>query len=172
MRALLGLCVAVAAVLGASQPASAAFSFILTPAVSSLTPGGPSQLLTVTAVDTNAGGFGTQFFLSSVSNVTGGNPNITFTTLSPFVANTTVYTATASGNVIGTITASATGPSGLTTIAFSGTIGNNNGGFAPGTTFTSNTATLTAVPEPTSMALVGIAGLGYVFYRKRRAAKA
>ena len=172
MRAILGLCVAVAALLGTGQQASAAFSFILSPSASSLIPAGPSQVLTVTAFDNTAGAFGSQFFMSAVANITGGNPNITFSGFSPFVANTTVYTATTGGNAIGTITATASGPSGLTTLAFLGTIGANNGGVVVGTQVLSNTATLTAVPEPTSLALVGIGGLGYFFYRKRRAVKA
>ena len=94
MRAILGLCVGVAALFGTSQQASAAFSFILSPSSSSLIPGGPSQVLTVTAFDNTAGIFGNQFVMSAVANITGGNPNITFSGFTPFVANTTVYTVT------------------------------------------------------------------------------
>ena len=176
MRAILVSCIGLIAVLGASQQASAAFSFILSPTSGSISPVTGNVVLTVSARDTNAGLFGTQFQLGSILNVTGGSGNITFSNLTPFVANTTVYTATnaAGGNAIGTITATAVAPGGVSTLAFRGTLGANNidGGLVVGTTSTSNTATISAVPEPTSLALVGIGGLGYVFYRKRRASKA
>lgn len=171
MRTILGLCVAIAAVLGVSQDASAAFSFRLAPASANAIIGGPSQTLSVFAESDTGPAV---FTLSAPTVVTvTPNPNITF---GSFVANPggPQYLANAAGTLIGTISYSASpaAVNGSTaTVRFSGFATYDFGApFASGT-FQSGTATITAVPEPSSFALLGLSGLGYVIYRKRRAAK-
>ncbi len=177
MRTLSLFLLVPALLMAASSTASAAFSFQLVPASSNVLIGG-SQILTVIATDTTAGGFGTNFTMSSVTTPPSGSGNITFTAFPAFVpgpgGGATVFVATTTGNSIGTITAnvSPTAATGDTaSITFNGTLASNSAALA-NILYTSNSATVTAVPEPTSLALVGLGGLGYAAYRRRRAAKA
>ncbi len=171
MRSLTKLALVVPAFLLLMNSASAVFTFQIVPASANVAPGGSTVLNILAFESTSSAPFGPQFTLSSGSLTTGGSPSI------GFVLNLAggTYTANSSGNPIGTITASALPgtPSGTSgTVRFTGVVNaSSNPALIPLGPTDSNTATVTAVPEPSSFALLGAAGLGFAVYRSRRRAK-
>jgi PEP-CTERM motif len=164
---MLRMCLFCFAVLVAST-AEAGFSFTLVPSTAQVLIGG-STSLNVVATTTAPDPSPYIFSLSSVSLTTTGAPNITFTTS---LSAGPIYVGTTTGNVIGTITATAspTSPSGsIGTVVFNGTVVNPfgvpDGSVGP---FSSNQATITAVPEPSTFGLVGLCAFGFAAFRRGR----
>ena len=164
-----------------SSAASAAFTFTISAS--------PVLLTSPNVVDT-PGSSGTfhifaqtdqvspEFFTVSSAVLNYSNDDGTITSAPVFPAGTLVATPGGIGNDTGDINWSilggaVNGDNDTFTLTVTGlTSGIVFGGPTSPFSFTTGSASVTAVPEPTSLALVGLGGLGYAAYRRRRAAKA
>lgn len=148
-----------------SGPAFAGFTFQITPASGSIGAGGSANFTIQAFKDTGA--TNETITLSGASFVNeAGSGTISFS----FAAdpNGSVTFAPLFGSVssatIGQITATASNLAqfgDIRSVQFEATVTGTNAG-----TFTSNVLTITAVPEPSSLALVGLVAVG-VFARRR-----
>lgn len=171
MKTLTALfCGAVIALVSTSQQCSAAFSFTLVPQGStSVLPGG-SVSIDVYASD-NLAAPNSFFTLTNVVRIDTLNPfnaGITFSNFNPGGGLATAGL----GNQIGTITANVSplaqyGHRELT-LDFQGVTGVFGGTLGTTASIMSNTIRITAVPEPTSLALVGLVATSVMFKRRRR----
>ena len=138
-----------------------------------------------TAVNVN--GFGSSSFTVEAQYlnipILGGNTNNLANFSIPLVSsngNFTLDSSSISGSqlgfldneirTLGTVNVTHVGPGISTLVTFGTPTAAGNPVIAIASAASS--VTLTAVPEPSSLALLGVAGLGFVIYRKRRAARA
>lgn len=170
MRLVASLCLGLVALLASSQSANAAFSFQLVPSSTTITPGG-SVTINVFALDDSIvlNQPVSLFTVNSTSLTTGGSANIVFTPALP--PNGATGVASATGNFFGTINVTAPNAIGgnqatvsltanVTPFLFTTSVG---GSIGP-----SNVVTITAVPEPSSLALIGVASVGALIRRRRK----
>ena len=166
MKSFAKLLMVVPAFLLMMNAASAAFTFQISPVSSNVVIGG-SQILGIFA--TESVGPNAIFTLTnqSISVAPGSDPDITFTLNMP--ALNTLLVATPGGNQIGTITASVAGTASnfdTASVTFRGVVSNFSG--TTSGTYTSNSASITAVPEPSTFALVGLCAVGAIAVRRHR----
>jgi hypothetical protein len=169
MRSFAKLALVIPAFLIMMNAASAAFTFSLSPSPANVTIGSPQVFDII--VNTTSSTPDDQLFNANFSfSLSGANAaNFTITPPGATVPGTI-------GTVVATVAVNATGVNGDTAVLsglFSGAFGIDGGAIIlPGASQNgsfSNSVSLTAVPEPSSLALVGLCVAGVAARRRRRA---
>lgn len=164
MRSIAKLALIIPAFLLIMNSASAAFFLRFNP-TSALVSGGGGGTINVLARYRDFGDGETNSLASYTLPLTTTNSNFTLSTTS--LSGNQLNFVHNEERLLATVNFTHTGPGTTTTVNF----GNLTATGSPSFFFVPpGSVSLTAVPEPSSFALLGVAGIGYVVYRRRRSA--